>query len=56
MAGIANKVKKLTEQAGEAPKKGPGVKRGSGKRSVSEKRDGGSLADRAKRAAREYLK
>jgi hypothetical protein len=56
MDGIADKAKKLIEQAGETPKKGPGVKRGSGKRSISEKRDGGSLADRAKRAARENLK
>jgi hypothetical protein len=56
MAEIADKAKKFVEQAGGTPKKGAGVKTGSGKRSISEKRDGGSLADRAKRAAKELLK
>ncbi len=56
MAGIADKAKKFIEQAAGTPKKGSGVKTGSGKRSTSEKKDGGSLADRAKRAAKEFLK
>ncbi len=56
MAGLADKAKKFIEQAGGTPKKGSGVKTGSGKRSASEKRGGGSLTDRAKRAAKEFLK
>ncbi len=56
MAGIADKAKKFIEQAGETPKKGSSAKTGSGKRSRSEQKDGGSLADRAKRAAKEFLK
>jgi hypothetical protein len=57
MAGLADKAKKFIEQAGgTAKKEGSGVKTGSGKRSASEKRGGGSLADRAKRAAKEFLK
>ncbi len=56
MAGLADKAKKFIEQAGGTPKEGSGVKTGSGKRSSSEKKDGGSLADRAKRAAKELLK
>ncbi len=56
MAGLADKAKKIIEQAGGTPKEGSGVKTGSGKRSASEKKGGGSLADRAKRAAKEFLK
>ena len=57
MAGLADKAKKFIEQAGGTSKKeGSGVKTGSGKRSASEKRGGGTLADRAKRAAKEFLK
>jgi uncharacterized protein YjbJ (UPF0337 family) len=56
MDRIADKAKKLIEQARGTLKKGTGVRTGSGKRSLSEKRDGSSLADRVTRTARESLK
>jgi hypothetical protein len=56
MAGIEDKAKKFIKQAGGTSKKGSSGNTGSGKRSKSETKDGGSLADRAKRAAKEFLK
>ncbi len=61
MAGKADKAKNLIEQAEGTPKKKEeeeesGVKPGSGKRSRSEQKDGSAVADRAKRAAKEFLR
>ncbi len=57
MTGKADKAKKLIEQVeGTSKKKESGTKTGSGKRSRSEQKDGSAVADKAKRAAKEFLK
>ena len=51
MDRIVREAKKYLEKSGGTSKKGS-----NGKTSSSRKRGGGSVADRAKRAAREFLK
>ena len=54
MSEIGKEAKKFVEKAGETSKKGSGGKT-SGK-SKSKSKGGGSGADKAKRAAKEFLK
>ena len=57
MDRILREGKKYLEQSAETSKKGDsGRSSSSGKRGFTGKRGGGSVADRAKRAAREFFK
>ena len=57
MDRILREGKKYLEKSGGTSKKGAsGRSRSSGKRGFTGKRGGGSVADRAKRAAREFFK
>jgi hypothetical protein len=57
MDRILREGKKYLEKSGETSKKGAsGRSSSSGKRGFTGKRGGGSVADRAKRAAREFFK
>jgi hypothetical protein len=57
MDRILREGKKYLEQSGGTSKKGAsGRSSSSGKRGFTGKRGGGSVADRAKRAAREFFK
>jgi hypothetical protein len=57
MDRILREGKKYLEQSGGTSKKGAsGRTSSSGKRGSTGKRGGGSVADRAKRAAREFFK
>ncbi len=57
MDKIAKEGKKYLEKSGETPKKGSsGSSKSSSKTSGSKKKGGGSGADKAKRAAKEFLK
>jgi hypothetical protein len=55
MDRIAKEAKKYLEKSGETSKKGSSGSKSSSKAS-DKKKGGGSLADRAKRAAKEFLK
>jgi hypothetical protein len=55
MDRIVREAKKYLEKSGGTSKKGSGGKTSSSRRG-SGKRGGGSVADRAKRAAREFFK
>ena len=54
MAGIEKEARKFVEKAGDTSKKGSSSK--SSSKTSSKKKDGGSGADKAKRAAKELLK
>jgi hypothetical protein len=57
MDRIVREAKKYLEKSGGTSKKGSrGKTSSSDKRGSSEKRGGGSVADKAKRAAREFFK
>ncbi len=57
MAGIEKEAKKFVEKSGGTSKKGSSGKTSSSKTSSSKKKgSGGSGADKAKRAAKEFLK
>ena len=57
MDRILREGKKYLEKSGETSKKGAsGRSSSSGKRGFTGKRGGGSVPDRAKRAAREFFK
>jgi hypothetical protein len=56
MDRLVREAKKFVEKSGGTSKKGSSRKTSSSKRGRSEKRGGGSVADRAKRAAREFFK
>ena len=56
MDRIVREAKKYLEKSGGTSKKGSSGKTSSSRRGSSEKRGGGSVADRAKRAAREFVK
>ena len=57
MDRILREGKKYLEKSGGTSKKGAsGRSSSSGKRGLTGKRGGGSVADRAKRAAREFFK
>lgn len=51
-----DKAKKFVEKAGGTSKKGSSSKSSSSKSSSSKNKGGGSGADKAKRAAKEFLK
>ena len=56
MDRILREGKKYLEKSGGTSKKGSSGRTSSTKRGSSGKRGGGSVADRAKRAAREFFK
>ena len=56
MDRILREGKKYLEKSGETSKKGASGRTSSSKRGFTGKRGGGSVADRAKRAAREFFK
>ncbi len=56
MDRLVREAKKFVEKSGGTSKKGSSRKTSSSKRGRSEKRGGGSVADRAMRAAREFFK
>jgi hypothetical protein len=56
MDRLVREAKKFVEKSGGTSKKGSSGRTSSSKRGSSEKRGGGSVADRAKRAAREFFK
>jgi hypothetical protein len=56
MDRIVREAKKYLEKYGGTSKKGSSGKTSSSRRGSSGKRGGGSVADRAKRAAREFFK
>ena len=56
MDRIVREAKKYLEKSEGPSKKGSSRSTSSSKRGSSEKRGGGSVADKAKRAAREFLK
>jgi hypothetical protein len=56
MDRLVREAKKFVEESGGTSKKGSSGRTSSSKRGRSEKRGGGSVADRAKRAAREFFK
>ena len=56
MDRIVREAKKHLEKSGGTSKKGSSGKTSSSRRGSSGKRGGGSVADRAKRAAREFFK
>jgi hypothetical protein len=56
MDRLVREAKKFVEKSGGTSKKGSSRKTSSSKRGRSEERGGGSVADRAKRAAREFFK
>jgi hypothetical protein len=56
MDRLVREAKKFVEKSGGTSKKGSSGRTSSSKRGRSEKRGGGSVADRAKRAAREFFK
>jgi hypothetical protein len=56
MDRLVREAKKFVEESGGTSKKGSSRKTSSRKRGSSGKRSGGSVADRAKRAAKEFFK
>ena len=56
MDRIVSEAKKYLEKSGGTSKKGSSGKMSSSRRGSSGERGGGSVADRAKRAAREFFK
>lgn len=56
MDRIVREAKKYLEKSGGTSKKGSNGKTSSSRRGSSGKRGGGSVADKAKRAAREFFK
>ena len=56
MDRIAKEGKKYLEKAGETSKKGSGGSNKSSSKTNGKKKGGGSGADKAKRAAKEFLK
>ncbi len=56
MDRLVREAKMFVEKSGGTSKKGSSGRTSSSKRGRSEKRGGGSVADRAKKAAREFFK